>query len=302
MSSNPASVPASPPPRVLTPEASNVLGWWWLAIVTTIVLLASMWPSIFPDSSAGGLASMSNYLLVIVVAVLLAVGAWCAYAFSRAQAWSAGAMRLTAMIGLGVGLAGIGYFLYSVAFAPASPSGHSFFGPAGVLTGIMWGLIILLPFIFGLTLIFGLMNDAVDEWFNPPLVYERTDIKMNIDPSMAAAMASAAMSGGAGSARATGDDELMGELSEAMSLTGKTGRIDGDQSIEVIGSAEDDLSVEVIGDKNADGSDDSMEELAALERALTKDVAKKGKPQKKETKPDFGKGDEPLKVDEDFKL
>src|SRR5262245_39881586 len=102
-----ASIPVPPPSRMLTPEASNVLGWWWLAIVTTIVLLVSMWPSIFPDTSpsGGGLASTSTYMLVILCAILVGVGAWVGYAFAKGQPWSAGTMRLVAMIGLGVGLA-----------------------------------------------------------------------------------------------------------------------------------------------------------------------------------------------------
>lgn len=300
--SSPAAPLLKPEPRLLTPEASNVLAWWWLAIVTTIVLLCSMWPSIF-EGSTGGLVSMSNYLLVILVALLLILGTWCSVGFSRAQAWSARVMRLVVMIGLGVGLAGVAYFLYSVAFAPASPGGQTFFGPSGVLSGILWSLIILLPFIFGLTLIFGLMNDAIDEWFNPPAAEELTDANLKVNPRTAAIIA-----GGAG-AVAMGDEELMGELSEAMSLTGKNRNYDGDQSIEVIGSAEEDLSVEVIGSKETgDESSDSMAELAALEVALTEDASKKipGKQKsdkkKEEKKYEAPKGDSPLAVDDDFKL
>ncbi len=300
--SSPATRITRPQPRLLTPEASNVIAWWWLAIVTTIVLLCSMWPSIF-EGSPGGLTSMSNYLLVIIVALLLTVGAWCSHGFSRAQPWSARVMRLVVMIGLGVGLAGVGYFLYSVAFAPASPGGQTFFGPSGVLSGILWGLIILLPFLFGLTLIFGLMNDAIDEWFNPPVTYELTEPNLRVNPRTAAIIA-----GGAGAA-AMGDEALMGELTEAMSLTGKNRNYDGDQSIEVIGSSEDDLSVEVIGSKETgEDSSDSMAELAALEEALTKDASRKIKGQQKpakkkeEKKYEAGKGEEPLAVDDDFKL
>ncbi|MFT3882817.1 MAG: hypothetical protein QM703_24580 [Gemmatales bacterium] len=299
--SSPAARVIKPEPRLLTPEASNVLGWWWLAIVTTIVLLCSMWPSIF-EGSTGGLASLSNYLLVILCAILLLIGTWCSVGFSRAQPWSAWMMRLVVMIGLGVGLAGVGYFLYSVAFAPASAGGQSFFGPSGVLSGILWGLIMLLPFIFGLTLIFGLMNDAVDEWFNPPANYELTDAHLRVDPRTAAIVAG-------GSSPEMGDEALMGELSQAMSLSEKQRSYDGDQSIEVIGSAEDDLSVEVIGSKETgDDSSDSMAELAALEEALTEDASKKikGKQKKDKSKEqkkyDAGKGEEPLAVDDDFKL
>lgn len=299
--SSPAARIIKPEPRLLTPEASNVLGWWWLAIVTTIVLLCAMWPSIF-EGSTGGLSSMSNYLLVIISAVLLVVGAWCSLGFSRSQAWSARVMRLVVMIGLGVGLVGVGYFLYSVAFAPASASGQSFFGPSGVLSGILWSMIIILPFIFGLTLIFGLMNDAIDEWFNPPAAHELTDANLKVNPRTAAIIAG-------GSSPDMGDEALMGELSEAMSLTGKNRNYDGDQSIEVIGSSEEDMSVEVIGSKETgDESSDSMAELAALEEALTEDASRKikgtQKPDKKkeEKKYEGGKGDGPLAVDDDFKL
>jgi len=298
--SSPAATVVKPQTRLLTPEASNVLGWWWLAIVTTIVLLCAMWPSIF-DGSTGGLSSMSSYLLVIIVAILLAIGCWCSVGFSRAQPWSARMMRLVAMIGLVVGLLGVVYFLYSVAFAPASPGGQTFFGPSGVLSGTLWGLMILLPFIFGLTLIFGLMNDAIDEWFNPPAEYEITDAHLSLDPRKAAIVARGS------DAEVMGDEALMGELSEALSDSGKKRTYDGDQSIEVIGSAEEDLSVEVIGDAGP-GSDDSMAELAALEEALTEDASKKIKGKKKvekkkeEKKYEAGKGDEPLAVDDDFKL
>lgn len=296
MSSITPALPAPPPPRLLTPEASNVMGWWWLAIVTAIVLLCSMWPSIFADSG-GGLSATSSYLLVILCSGLLGLGVWCSYGFAKAQPWSARMMRLITMIGLGVGLVGVAYFLYSVAFAAATPGGQSFWGPSGVLSGIMWGMIIILPFIFGLTLIFGLMNDAVDEWFNPPPVTDdRTMGRLQINPRTAALMVR--------SSGTDGDEALMGELSEAMSLTGKSTTYD-DHSVEVIGSSEDDLSVEVIGGKQVKrGSSDSMEELAALEEALTHDASKKGKKdkKKKEEKLDIGKGDEPLKVDDDFKL
>lgn len=286
-----------PQPRLLTPEASNVLGWWWLAIITTIVLLFSMWPSIF-EGSTGGMASTSNYLLYIISAALLMMGVWCSLGFSRAQPWSARVMRLVTMIGLVVGLIGVGYFLYSVAFAPASPTGQSFFGPNGVLSGTLWGMIILLPFIFGLTLIFGLMIDAVDDWLNPRTNYEITEESLKAIPRTAAVVA------GGTSSPDLGDEALMGELSEAMSNTDMSRNYQGDQSIEVIGSAEEDLSVEVIGSNDAGpGSDDSMAELAALEEALTEDASKKIKGKKKEEKKyEAGKGDEPLAVDDDFKL
>lgn len=299
-SSNAPALPAPPPRRLLTPEASNVLGWWWLAIVTTLVLLCSMWPSIFPENATGGLSSTSGYLLVIIIGVLVAVGSWCSYEFANGKPRSARIMRLIAMIGLVLGLVGVGYFLYSVAFGPAGPSGETFWGPSGVLAGITWTMIIILPFIFGLTFIFGLMNDAVDEWFNPPVSFTPTDASLRIDPRTAAIMA-----GGVSASMA--DEELMGELSEAMSLTDKKARFgETDRSIEVIGSSEEDVSVEVIGGTEVHNSNDSMEELAALERALTQDASKKGKDKKKEKKKEekleAGPGDSPLKVDDDFKL
>ncbi len=304
--SSPALAVVKPQPRLLTPEASNVLGFWWLSIVTTIVLLCAMWPSIFEGSNAAGTTPASTYLLIIIIAVLLAVGAWVGSGFSRGQAWSARAMRLTTLIGLVVGLVGVGYFLYSVAFAAETPGGQSFFGPTGVLSGTLWTMMIILPFIFGLTLIFGLMNDAIDEWFNPPTSFEITDASITIDPETAAEMA------GSSHAIVMGDEALMGDLSQAMSLTGKARKYRDDQSIEVIGSAEDDLSVEVIGSKDGgDASSDSMAELASLEQALTQDASKKIPPRKKkddkkkkkeEKTYDAGKGDEPLAVDDDFKL
>ena len=303
--SSPALAVVKPQPRLLTPEASNVLGFWWLAIVTAIVLICAMWPSIF-EGNTTGTTPASTYLLIIICAVFLAVGAWVGSGFSRGQAWSARAMRLVTLIGLVVGLVGVGYFLYSVAFAPEGPGGQSFFGPTGVLSGTLWTLMIILPFIFGLTLIFGLMNDAIDEWFNPPASYEITDASITIDPQTAAAMA------GSSHAVVMGDEALMGDLSAAMSLTGKARKHRrDDQSIEVIGSAEDDLSVEVIGSKETgNASSDSMAELAALEEALTQDASKKipgrkkddKKKKKEERKYEAGKGDEPLAVDDDFKL
>jgi hypothetical protein len=288
-----ATVKALPAPsRPLTSEASNVLGFWWLAIVTTLVLLFSMWPSIFSD---GG--SMGNYLLFIISSVLITLGVWCSIGFVKAQSWSAGAMRLITMIGLGVGLAGIGYFLYSVAFAATLNNAPTFWGPSGVLSGVLWTLVILLPFIFGMTLIFGLMNESIDDWFNPPPPQAVTRPNLRIDPRTAALMA--------GVSTQLGDDELMGELNEAMDMTENSSILGSDQSIEVIGSAEDDLSVEVISDQGGMNSEsDSMAELAALEEALTEDASKKlPKPPKKEDKKlDTGKGDEPLAVDDDFKL
>lgn len=299
--SSPSLAVVKPQPRLLTPEASNVLGFWWLAIVTTIVLLCAMWPSIFAGNTTG-ITPASTYLLVIISATLLAVGAWVGSGFSRGQAWSASAMRLITLIGLVVGLVGVGYFLYSVAFAAETPGGQSFFGPTGVLSGTLWTLMIILPFIFGLTLIFGLMNDAIDEWFNPPVSYEHTDVSLTIDPETAAAMA------GSSHAVVMGDEALMGDLSAAMSSTGKARKHRTEKSMEAYGSADDDLSVEVIGGKDA-GSD-SMAELAALEEALTKDASKKipgrktddKKKKKEEKKYEAGKGDEPLAVDDDFKL
>jgi hypothetical protein len=291
-----ATVKALPPlTRPLTSEASNVLGFWWLAIVTTLVLLASMWPSIFTDGS-----SMGNYLLFIISTVLIALGVWCTIGFVKAQSWSAGAMRLITMIGLGVGLAGVGYFLYSVAFAATPNNAPTFWGPSGVLAGVMWTLVILLPFIFGMTLIFGLMNEAIDDWFNPPTAVTVTRASLQIDPRTAALMA-----GAAGVSSQLGDDDLMGELDQAMNMTEDSAILGSDQSIEVIGSAEDDLSVEVISDQgDLDTDNDSMAELAALEEALTEDASKKIPAQKKKPEPKYeaGKGDEPLAVDDDFKL
>ena len=299
MSSSNAPALSTPAPRYLTPEASNVLGFWWLSIVTTIVLMATMWPSIFPESSSGGLASTASYLITIISSVLVALGIWCSMGFVRGQPWSARAMRLITMIGLGVGLAGVGYFLYSVAFAPTPNNAPSFFGPSGVLSGILWSLIILLPFIFGLTLIFGLMNDAIDDWFNPqPTMYTRTSSNLRIDPQTAALLA--------GGADLTGEAQILDDVDEALGVTDQNAAYADDQSVEVIGSAEEDLSVEVISDAGGQATSDSMEELAALEEALTEDAGKKAKKaaakKKEENKYDAGKGDAPLAVDDDFKL
>ncbi|MBL8824695.1 MAG: hypothetical protein JNJ77_19065 [Planctomycetia bacterium] len=289
MSDNASAVKA-PPLRTLTPEASNVLGFWWLAIVTAVVLMVTMWPSIFTDSSS----TFPNYVLVIFSLVLIGLGLWCTIGFLRAQPWSARMMRLITLIGLGVGLAGVGYFLYSVAFAGSPNNAPSFWGPSGVLSGVMWTLIILLPFIFGLTLIFGLMNEAIDEWFNAPPEALATEAHLAVDPKTAALIA-----GGAGALSADLDTgTLQGQLSKAMP------RIEESESIEVIGDTDsEDLSVEVIGAREAlaTGDTDSMAELAALEEALKKDASKKGK-SKTEKKLDTGKGDEPLAVDDDFKL
>jgi hypothetical protein len=302
MSSTARALPASAPARPLTPEASNVLAFWWLAIVTTIVLLCAMWPSIFGES--GALASTGSYLITIISAVLVAIGIWCSVGFVTAQHWSARVMRLVTLIALGVGIAGVGFFLYSVAFAASKPNEPSFFGPSGVLGGVMWTLVIMLPFIFGLTLIFGLMNDSVDEWFNPPPAESVTQARLNVDPKTAALLAG---STGALSSQ-LGDEALMGELNEAMdlntgSLRNQTGGLLDDQSIEVIGGGDDDMSVEVLSDGGNLDSDDSMAELAALEEALTEDASKKLPPvpkKKEEKKPTSG--DEPLAVDDDFKL
>lgn len=301
MSSIARALPAPAPARPLTTEASNVLTFWWLAIVTTIVLLATMWPSIFPDSSSG-MGTTASYLITIISAVLVAIGIWCTIGFVHAQAWSARVMRLVTLIGLGVGVAGVGFFLYSVAFASSRPNEPSFFGPSGVLAGVLWTLIIILPFIFGLTLIFGLMNDAVDEWFNPaPVSKARTEeTYLKVDPKTAALLAG---STGALSAQ-LGDEALMGELNEAMDLTDRNSAFNEDQSVEVIGSADDDdQSIEVLSDAGEVASSDSMAELAALEQALSEDASKRlpPVPAKKEKKKAGGE-DEPLAVDDDFKL
>lgn len=290
-----ATVKALPAPtRYLTSEASNVLGFWWLSIVTTLVLLAAMWPSIFPD---GG--SLPGYLIAIITAVVLVIGIWCTIGFVKAQSWSAGVMRLVAMIGLGVGVAGIGYFLYSVAFAPTPNNAPTFWGPNAVLSGVLWGLMFFLPLVLGLAVIFGLMSDSIDEWFNPQLIEPQTRANLRVDPRTAALMA-----GAAGVSAQLGDEDLMGELNEAMELTDRNATLGSDESIEVIGSADDDLSVEVISDQGGTAESDSMAELAALEEALTEDASKKIPAQKKkeEKKLDAGKGDEPLAVDDDFKL
>lgn len=297
MSNAQAQALPTPAPRVLTTEASNVLGFWWLSIVTTIVLLAAMWPSIFPDSAAGGLTATAGYLITFLASGLVAIGIWCSIGFVRAQPWSARIMRLVTLIGLGVGLAGVGYFLYSVAFAKVPDNGPSFFGPSGVLGGVLWALIIILPFIFGLTLIFGLMNDAIDDWFNPqPVAYELTADNLQVDPRTAALLA------GGTAASMMGDEDLMGDLNEAMGHSDKNAAFPSDESVEVIGSAEEDLSVEVISDTGDAVGTDSMEELAALEEALSEDANKKAKKKKEEKKYEAGKGDEPLAVDDDFKL
>jgi hypothetical protein len=300
MSSTARALPAPAPARPLTSEASNVLAFWWLAIVTTIVLLATMWPSIFPESSSG-MGSTASYLITIISAGLVAIGIWCTIGFVNGQAWSARVMRLVTLIALGVGIAGVGFFLYSVAFASSKVNEPSFFGPSGVLGGVLWTLIIVLPFIFGLTLIFGLMNDAVDEWFNPaPVSKARTEeTYLKVDPRTAALLVG---STGALSAQ-LGDEALMGELNEAMDLTDRNSAFNEDQSIEVIGSAEDDESIEVLSDGGEIGSSDSMAELAALEEALSEDASKRlpPTPAKKEKKKAGGE-DEPLAVDDDFKL
>ncbi|HMO35738.1 MAG TPA: hypothetical protein PKA06_06820 [Gemmatales bacterium] len=279
------------PLRPLTSAASNLLGFWWLAIITGVLLIIAMWPSIFTEGNLGG------YLLFIVVGVLLALGIWCTLGFVKAQSWSAGAMRLVAMIGIGVGLAGIGFFLYSVAFASTPAGAPTFWGPSAFLSGVLWAVMFFLPLIFALAVIFGLMSDGIDDWFNPLPIEPATRAGIQVDPRTAALMA-----GGAGLSAQLSDEALMGDLNEALDMTDKNASLGDDQSIEVIGSADDDLSVEVIGDEGKAAESDSMAELAALEEVLTEDASKKIPQPSQEKKPDIGKGDEPLAVDDDFKL
>jgi hypothetical protein len=286
--------------RPLTPDASNLLGWWWLAIVFAIVLLVAIWPSLFTDQ----ISSFGNFTLLVISAGVVAWAAVVAWGFARAKEWSAGAMRLTAIVGLAVGLAAVAFFLYSVAFAAPPTGSPSFWGPTPILSGILWVVLIVLPFIFGLLIIFGLMSDGVDQWYHPPLVESPTATNLRVDPQTAAIMA-----GGAGAvSHAVSEEGLIDELSQVMTIDDATSRrrpvrrTDGDeQSVEVIGTAGDELSVEVVGGPGDD--EGSLAELAALEQALSEDKDKKAaRKKKKDEKKKPSKGDEPLSVDDDFKL
>jgi hypothetical protein len=277
--------------RPMTPEASNLLGWWWLAIALTIVLITAMWPSIFPENSG----MMPIYFAIMVCGALVAVGIWASIGFWRASPSSAQIMRLTAMIGIGVGIAGVAYFLYSVAFAtpvktgPGSAVAVGFFGPEGsFLTSILWTLLVILPFIFGLLVIFGLMSDGIEEWFNPQPeeMVTRKQPRLQVDPSTAAIMA-----GGAAASMEVAE-ESMTDIVDRARATAAHEAAGEDVSVEVVGSAHDDLSVEVIGGATEQGT---VDELAALEKALSEDL--KGKPASHHSS-----HDEPLSVDDDLKI
>jgi hypothetical protein len=290
--------------RPLTPEASNILGWWWLAIGFSVLLLWAMWPSIFTDSAS----SFGTYLGVVITIAFVALGAWAAAGFTRAEPWSVGVMRMTAIIGMVVGLLAVAYFLYAVAFTGPAKSSlpgsqtAGFFGPEGsFLGGFLWVTIIILPFIFGLMIIFGLMSEGAEHWMNPPPPESPTAPNLRIDPATAAMLA-----GSAGAvSHGVSDEALMTELSQVMTVNQATLRRPGDeQSVEVVGTAGDDLSVEVVGG-DVTQDEGSLAELAALEQALSEDAAKKkkAKKQKKEEKKKKAtSGDEPLSVDDDFKL
>jgi hypothetical protein len=272
----------------MTPEASVFFGWWWLSIVFTIVLLAAMWPSIFSESSG----SMPTYLAVLISAGLVAVGIWASLLYWRADPASAQIMRLTIYVILGVGLVSVIVFLTSVAFGTPEKTGLApatgFFGPEGsapILSGILWAFLIALPFTFGLLVIFGLMSDGVEDWFNPPPAEALTS---RLDSSSAGLIAG----GAAASMELSGERQVLAEVDEAMTRTAPRAKASEDVSVEVVGQAQDDLSIEVIGGSAQDHA--TVEELSALERALSEDM--QGKPAKK------GGHDEPLKVDEDLKL
>jgi hypothetical protein len=272
----------------MTPEAGVLFGWWWLSVVFSIVLLAAMWPSIFSDSG-----SMPTYLAVLISAVLVGVGIWASLLYWRADPASAQIMRLTVYIVLGVGLTSVVIFLYSVAFAtpekPAIGQAPGFFGPEGsapILSGILWAFLIALPFTFGLLVIFGLMSDGVEDWFNPP---PAEALASKVDSSSAAIMAG----GAAASMELSGERHVIAEVDEAMGRPAPRRKTTDDVSVEVVGQAQDDLSIEVIGASAQDHA--TVEELTDLEKALSEDM---------QHKPAKGKGshEEPLQVDEDLKL
>lgn len=295
-----SAAPATEPRRPLTPEASNLLGWWWLAIVFALVLLLAIWPSLFDGGSSFG-----TYFAVILCAAVLALGTWVSVGWTRGREWSAGAMRMSALVGLIAGLVAVAYFLYSVAFAAAPAGSPGFFGPTPILAGILWVIMIVLPFIFGLLVIFGLMSDGADEWLHPPIPAAETHPNLKIDPATAAMMAG----GGAAVSHAVTDESLMTDLSKVITSedmdrrnTGPLRRAGDEQSVEVVGQAEDDLSVQIVGGHDVTQDEGSIAELAALEQALSDDAKKKkDKKAKKEPKKPSG-GDEPLSVDDDFKL
>jgi hypothetical protein len=273
----------------MTSEASVLFGWWWLCIVFSIVLLAAMWPSIFSDSSG----SMPTYLAVLISAALVAVGIWASLLYWRADPASAQIMRLTVYVVLGVGLVSVVMFLINVAFGtpekPAAGPATGFFGPEGsapILSGILWAFLIALPFTFALLVIFGLMSDGVEDWFNPP---PAETLASKMDSSSAAIMAG----GAAASMELSGERQVMAEVNEAMTRTAPRAKTTDDMSVEVVGQAQDDLSIEVIGDSAQDHA--TAEELTALERALSEDM--QGTPKKRKDA-----HDEPLRVDEDLKL
>lgn len=294
------AVPEPEARRPLTPEASNILGWWWLALVFAMVLLIAIWPSLFE-----GPGSFGTYLAVIICTAIVVLGTWVSTAWTRAKEWSAGAMRMAAIVGLIAGLVAIGYFLYAVAFATPPAGSPGFFGPTPILAGFLWVILIVLPFIFGLLVIFGLMSDAADEWLHPPILPAETHPNLKIDPATAAIMAG----GGAAVSHVVSDEALMTDLSRVITAEDMdrpaTGSIPGyrEQSIEMVGNADEDLSVQVVGGHDVTQDEGSLAELAALEQALSEDAKKKkAKKGKKEEKKKPSGGDEPLSVDDDFKL
>jgi hypothetical protein len=236
---------------------------------------------------------MPTYLAVLISGILVGVGVWASLLYWRADPGSAQIMRLTIYIALGVGLVSVIMFLTTVAFGTPEKTGLTpatgFFGPEGsapILGGILWAFLIALPFTFGLLVIFGLMSDGVEDWFNPP---PAEALASKLDSSSAAIIAG----GAAASMELSGERQVMAEVNEAMTRTAPRAKTTDDMSVEVVGQAQDDLSIEVIGGSAQDHA--TAEELTALEKALSEDM--QGKPKKRKDA-----HDEPLKVDEDLKL
>lgn len=273
MSAEAIAIP-EPKKRVVPAEINNILTFWWLMLAFGGLAIASLWPIAFANSAT----NFPGLLLSVVLTGLLLLGIFGHYGFVNTTSWSISLMRLTTLLFLGLGIALIVWFF--VANGPVGGGKSTVLGPSDLffLPVALLTLMLVLPFIFGMMVIFGLMHESVERWYNPPLEEEEQHGMSVADPVMAMAM-----SMGAGAAAASSV------------ASGRSRRGDEDDlSVEVVGSA-DDVAEEVVEEDAG-----TEEELAALEEALTDQAKPKGKAKQDVTT--AYSDDEPLKVDDDMKL
>lgn len=157
-------------PDRLPPEVGSTMTALWLSIGFGVVVLLALWPmmlsaapAMFPDvKDTNNLANLGWMALVVLVGSILLVGVAVSLQVRRKKKAGLRFLRLAMLGGMALGL----LIVVGVIVVVMQKSDGAL-GPAPMISGIMFTLATLPPFIFGIFVLSYAGTDSVEAYFRP---------------------------------------------------------------------------------------------------------------------------------------